>query len=142
MGCAHNGERLDCGERDTLLHAVFEFQFANNRSAIGQDAAAYFIGLENGQDPEPSLLRRFEGHQPRVEPISNAGRIEHRVTDLNSGRPALIFRIHNVTQTADDTALVEAGYYEAELSSSWSTFQGRCENGEWRIERVGPEILS
>lgn len=141
-GCAHNDERIDCGGRDSLLHAAFDYQFANNRSSIGKNAAAYFIGLENGQDPGTDFLRRFDGHQPPVEPLSMAGRTSQRVTDLRTGRPALIFQVRKITESESNAMLIETGYYEAELSASWNTLQGSCEDGEWLIELIGPEILS
>jgi len=142
VGCAHNEVNLECGGRDALLSAVFEYQFANNRSSIGQDAAAYFIGIEHGQDPDRKFLQRFDGHQPRVEPLSKAGRSDYRIIDSQTGKPALTFQIRNVAQSKGGTMLIDTGYYEAELSASWSTLQGKCESGKWLIELIGPEILS
>ena len=141
-GCAQNGARLDCGGRDDLLEAVFVFQFANNHSSIGKNAATYYIGFENGQDPGKEFLRRFDRHLPRVEPLSMAGMENHRVIDLRTGRPALIFQIRKITESEKDGMLVETGYYEAELSASWNTLQGICEGDQWLITLIGPEILS
>jgi hypothetical protein len=142
LGCAYNGDRLECGGQEAMLRAVFEYQFENNRSAIGREAAAYFIGMENGQDPEPGFLQSFGDHEPRVAPLSEAGRTDNRVIDSQTGRPALIFEIQNVTESDDGATLIETGYYEAELSASWITLQGRCEGDQWLIEAVGPEMLS
>ncbi len=141
-GCAHSGTRPDCGGRDALLQAVFDYQFANNRSSVGKNAAVYFIGLEQGQDPRKEFLHRFDEHRPRVEPLSMAGRENHRVIDLQTGQPALIFQVRKVTESGSHAMLIETGYYEAELSASWNTLQGICENGEWLIELIGPEMLS
>ena len=141
-GCAHNDKRVECSGRDALLQAVFNYQFANNRSSIGKDAATYFIGLENGQDPDEDFLRRFEEHLPPVEPLSMAGTAGQRVVDSRTGNPALIFQIRKVTETETGGTLVETGYYEAELSASWNTLRGICEGGEWQIDLIGPEILS
>lgn len=125
-----------------MLRAVFEYQFENNRSAIGRNAAAYFIGMENGQDPGLDFLRNFTGHEPRVASMSEADRNNSRVIDSQTGRPALIFEIQNVTQSDDGATLIETGYYEAELSASWITLRARCESSEWLIESIGPEIIS
>ena len=141
-GCAHNEVLLECGGQDALLSAVFEYQFANNHSSIGQDASAYFIGLENGQDPDSNFLQRFDGHQPRVEPLSKAGRNNHRIIDSQTGKPALTFQVRNVAQSENGAIVIDTGYYEAELSASWNTLQGVCAGDEWLIEAIGPEILS
>lgn len=141
-GCAHESERIDCGGRDSLLKAIFDYQFANNRSSIGKDADTYFIGFENQQDPDVDFLRRFDGHVPSVEPVSMAGIANDRVINSDTGKPALIFQIRNVTESGKGRMFVETGYYEAELSASWNTLQGTCEHGRWLITLVGPEILS
>ncbi len=142
VGCAHQDEIVACGGRDALLKSVLDYQFANNRSAIRENAAAYFIGFENGKDPSDEFLRRFDGRLPPVEPLSLATIIDHRVVDSRTSKPALIFQITKVMEPEQDRALVETGYYEAELSASWNTMQGICERGEWRITLVGPEMLS
>ena len=141
-GCAHNDEIVACGGRDALLKSVLAYQFANNRSAVRENAATYFIGLENGKDPSDDFLRRFDGRLPPVEPLSLATIIDHRVVDSRTSKPALIFQITKVMEPEQDRALIETGYYEAELSASWNTLQGICERGEWQITLIGPEILS
>jgi hypothetical protein len=140
--CTLKADRFACGGRDALLQAVFEQQFTNNHSSIGQNAVVYFIGLEHGSDPDTDFLQRFDGQQPRVEPLSMAGRTNHRVIDLRTGRPALIFEVRKITESENNSALIETGYYEAELSASWNTLLGICEGGEWLIELISPEILS
>ena len=141
-GCAHSDGRTICGNRDALFAAVFDYQFANNRSSVGQAADTYFIGLENGEDPNSDLLRRFDGRQPPVQPLSSSGRSGNRVVNAETGQPALIFQIFGVTEMEDETVLVETGYYEAELSASWVELEATCHKSGWRVVATGPEMIS
>ena len=133
-----------CDSGDDLAEASFRFQFSSNRSSIGDRAAAYFVALEDDQDPGPGLLARFSDHSPPVRSLSVSTTSEKgdRVLDPNTGKPSLIFRIYKRTMLSNSEAIVEGGYYEANLSASWITMRARCQEGTWRVERIGPEKIS
>ena len=141
-GCAHSDGRRVCSDRDALYAAVFDYQFSNNRSSIGVNADTYYIGLENGKDPDMDFLSRFDDRQPPVQPLSLSGRSGDRVVNAETGRPALIFQIFSVTDMEDETVRVETGYYEAELSASWLELEASCDESGWRVAAIGPEMIS
>lgn len=133
-----------CGMDDDLAESVFRFQFANNRSSIQQKAAAYFIAVENDQDPSGPLLNRFADHLPPVKALSDLtmSTSDSQVVDPVSGKPALIFRIYKRSALSNTEAVVEGGYHEANLSASWITMRAMCQQGAWRIEIIGPEKIA
>jgi len=133
-----------CNSGDDLAEAALRFQFASNQSAIGDRAAAYFVAVEEDQDPGTDLLARFSGESPPVRPLSGLTMSEagDRVLDPSTGKPSLIFRIYKRTMLSNTEAIVEGGYYEANLSASWITMRAQCREGYWRIEKIGPEKIS
>ena len=141
--CVLSKAETACDSDDDLTAAVFRFQFANNRSAIGERAGSYFLALEDDRDPGANLLDRFAGHSPPVRPLSDLTLPEttERVTDPSTGEQGLIFRIYKRSMLSETEAVVEGGYYEANLSASWITMRAKCQEGTWRVERIGPEKI-
>jgi hypothetical protein len=134
----------ECAAGEDLADAVFRFQFANNRSSTGSRAARYFLALEDEADPSEDLLRRFSGHSPPVSPLSDLTMSDsaERVIDPDTGKPALIFRIYKRSMLSNAEAVVEGGYYEANLSASWITMKAECRDGTWHVEKIGPEKIA
>lgn len=142
--CFVGESNSSCDSEGDLAEAAFRFQFADNRSAIGGSAAAYFIAVEDDQDPDADLLARFSEYSPPVRALSDLTMSEEgdRVTDPSTGKPSLIFRIYKRTLLSNSEAIVEGGYYEANLSASWITMRAQCREGKWSIETIGPEKIS
>ena len=142
--CFVGDSNTACDSGDDLVEAALRFQFASNRSSIGDRAAVFFIAVEDEQDPGPGLLARFSDHSPPVRAQSDSTMSEKgdRVLDPATGKPSLIFRIYKRTMLSNSEAIVEGGYYEANLSASWITMRAQCQDGTWRIEKIGPEKIS
>jgi hypothetical protein len=140
--CVRAGEPGDCNDQNSLLEAVLRHQFENNASSIGDQAKTYFISLPDGKDPDEQFLSRFDAHLPPVKAASESGRDGNRVIDRVHGEPALIFSVRSLRTTPSNGVLIEAGYYEADLSASWTSLMGLCKDERWVVRRYGPEKLS
>lgn len=142
--CSFSEVGTACDGGDDLADAVFRFQFANNLSAAGERAGAYFLAVEDDRDPSSALLSRFSDHSPPVRPLSDLtlSESEERVIDPTTGKPGLIFRIYRRSLLSNSEAIVEGGYYEANLSASWITMRAECREGTWRVERIGPQKIA
>lgn len=69
-----------------------------------------------------SFLRRFEKHTPTVKPGSQ----------FRQGA-GLRFRIGSFTWASENTAEVEGGYYEGNLSASDSTYKVEKTDSGWKV---------
>lgn len=122
-------------EEDQIREAVFRYQFEFNASGQGQSANAYYLRLEDDQDPTLRLLQRFDGHQPPVKPASRstleAGTA--LVVDSQSGLPGLIFWIADIRWLDDDNIEVDGGYDEASESASGSVYYLQKAGGLWKV---------
>ncbi len=140
--CIQSGESSYCGDRDALMESAFRFQFTNNYSGLNNRAAAYFIAIEDDQDPDSEFLERFSGHQPPVRPLSAADRRSDKVADPASGKAALIFRIRKLVYESPTTATITGGYFEGALSASFVTMHAECRGKSWQIEKTRPQKIS
>lgn len=140
--CVQGGEASNCGDRNDLLESVFRFQFDNNYSSLKNEADAYYIAIEGDQDPDALLLDRFSGHQPPVMALSKAGRSPDHITNPESGKAALIFRVRKLEFESPTTATVNGGYFEGPLSASFVTMKAECSAGSWHIEKQRPQKIS
>ena len=140
--CVQGGETSSCGDRTSLMESVFRFQFDNNHSSLKNRAAAYYIAIEDNQDPDVLLLDRFSGHHPPVMALSKADRSSDRVTDPESGQGALIFHIRKLKYESPTTATITGGYFEGALSASFVTMQAECRAGSWYIKKLLPQKIS
>jgi len=104
-----------------VCEAVFRYQFGHNASAAQQRAKAYFLSVR-GNDPPAGFLRRFEKHTPTVR----------RGSQFRQGA-GLRFRIGSFKWTGENTAEVEGGYYEGNLSASGNTYRVEKTNAGWKV---------
>ncbi len=131
------GESLSRAE-DDIREAVFRYQFKFNVSGWRESASAFFLSLEEGEDPTPEFLHRFADHRPVVRPIS-ASTLEPgtaQILDQSTGLPALVFRIDDIRWLTDDRAEVDGGYYEASESATGNTYRVVKESGRWVVSGV------
>jgi len=122
-------------EEDQIREAVFWYQFEFNVSGLGKAANAYFLSVEDNEDPGPQLLEQFSGHRLPVKPVS-ASTLESgtaQVLDRESGRPGLIFRITEIRWLNDDEAEVDGGYQEASESATGNTYRVVKADDRWEV---------
>jgi hypothetical protein len=128
-------------EEDQIREAVFRYQFEFNASGLGKAANAYYLSVEGDNDPSPLLLDQFEGHLPRVKPVS-ASELEAgtaQVIDRESGLPGLIFWIEEIRWLSDHEVQVEGGYEEASESGSVNIYLLEKTGDRWEV--VGTQML-
>jgi hypothetical protein len=122
-------------EEDQIREAVFRYQFEFNASGLGKAANAYYLSIEDNVDPSPQLLSQFEGHLPRVKPVS-ASELEAgtaQVIDRESGLPGLIFWIEEIRWLSDYEVEVGGGYEEASESGSVNIYRLEKKGDRWEI---------
>jgi hypothetical protein len=122
-------------QEDDVCEALFRHLFRNNASGAKMEASAFFLEVGEG-DPSPDLLSRFAGHEPPVKAKSKCrASAELGVVDLETGEgDALLFSVGRITWESDHRVEVEAGYYEAGLSSAGYTYQLRDDGEGWYVE--------
>ena len=124
-----------------MAEAVFRYQFEHNASGQQTNAAAYFLELGDS-DPNDAFISRFEGHHPPVKKRSQCSTERMRVTDKETDKWGLIFRVKKIVVTGPDTAEASGGYYEAGLSASGNTYYLKRENGKWFVEKDAMHWIS
>ncbi len=114
------------GTADDLMESVFRYQFTHNGSAKQNNACAYYLGINNDQDPSDRFTKRFEKSIPPVKKLSQS-RIDKGlgqvVKDSDTGQEGIIFRIISIRWLNEETVEVKGGYYEANLSASGNTYR-------------------
>jgi hypothetical protein len=128
----------DLSVDDQVREAVFRYQFTHNASSQKDRAPVYFLALDDERDkprdPSPALMARFAQHKPRVEPRSHADvSFDKGVIDRDTGERGLVFRVTSISFVSADVAVVEGGYYEANLSSSGNTYRVERKDGVWVV---------
>jgi hypothetical protein len=120
-------------QEDDVREAVFRFQFDHNASGQQKTARAYCLAILTGEkdsDPSSEFIKRFAHHKTRVRKASDCHCASFHVVENRFGRPALIFRVSNITWVADTGITVEGGYEEGNLSSSGNTYTVKKQNGK------------
>ena len=64
------------------------------------------------------------------------------MTDLETGGPAVIFRVSLPSWESDTEALANGGYYFNGLSGSGETYRLRFAGGAWTVIEVRPRFIS
>ncbi|MCL2647983.1 MAG: hypothetical protein FWD61_13380 [Phycisphaerales bacterium] len=121
-------------DRLDLAEAVFRYQFEHNASGSQKNCDYFFICIER-EDPSPELLRRFADNKPKVVPASDATSSGRGVSHKTLGGTGLLFTISDITWLNDNTADVDGGYYEANLSSSGNTYRVERRDGKWIVTK-------
>lgn len=120
-----------------VREAVFRHQFEDNASGQQQSVAYYFLALGNPterEDPPPEFLKRFEGHTPKVVPVSQSTAADNSaVIHQDDGKRGLIFQITNLQWIDETTAEVQGGYYEGNVSASGNLYRVEKRGDEWVV---------
>jgi hypothetical protein len=146
VACKDNGTELESisNKENDIREVVFRYQFGNNESGQQQSTKIYFISVMSKPDssaswiygdPDPELLRRFDGNVPLVKPYSLCTLSVFGVFDRESGQRGLLFRTSEIRWISDDEVEVDGGYFEGGLSASGNTYYLKRENGRWVVTR-------
>lgn len=155
VGCGNPSGPESPGREEQALavaEAVHRYQFVRFLSEPQRDSLTYCLGRANAADvadarqwtePPEALVRRFAGHQPPVKTMSACQiRADIRgVTDLETGGPAVIFRVSLPSWESDTEALANGGYYFNGLSGSGETYRLRFAGGAWTVIEVRPRFV-
>jgi len=134
-------------QEDAVREAVFRYQFTNN-AAHGPATAekmieTYYLSIgEKDGDPSVALMKRFAGHKPSVRKVSECSTAKMRVTDKQTGKLGLIFRVRSIKWISDTEAEVKGGYYEDGRSASGNTYRVRRKGGIWQITKDKMDWIS
>ncbi len=136
-------------EEAAILEAVFRYQYEHNSSGAQSNVDFYFLSFGSiGENEDPSLafMARFEGHSPKVEPVSlsitsaqstasilSTASAVSGVSHEEHGGRGLIFRIEHIRWIDGHTVEVDGGYYEARRSSSGNTYKVERRRGRWVV---------
>jgi hypothetical protein len=109
-----------------ICEAVVRYQIFHS-AAAGRDTATAYVKIQ-GLNPNSEFLNRFQGQQP---PVKAGWRFQWR---LFGGR-GVLYKIHGIKRTGEDSAEVYGGYYEGTLSASGNTYYVVREGGKWIVDR-------
>lgn len=118
--------------RETILEAVYRYQFDHNASGQRSAAGVYCLSFSLAVD-SATLLRAFKDHTPPVKLASQCERSMAGVYDRETGKRSLIFYITDVKIISDTEATASGGYYEGGLSSSGNSYHLTKQGGAWRV---------
>lgn len=110
-----SAEQMDIYEA-VLRHQIF------NSAAGGRGTSVAFVKIL-GKDPPIEFIERFRGHHPAVEPLSKYKR----------ARVPKVQYILNEIKRNGESATVEGGYFEGDLSSSGNTYHMSLKNRKWTV---------
>jgi hypothetical protein len=126
----------------SVEEAVHRFQFGDYRSGLQWASWTYCLARDTATellpwtDPPDALLRRFAGHQPPVKKVSLC-RLDlqslNAVTDVETGGPAVIFRLGPPRWESDTEVIVEGGHHVNGLNGSGKTYRVRLQGGTWVV---------
>lgn len=116
-----------------IYEAVFRHQFEQNASGAQQSAGTYFVQIQ-GSDPPEEFLRRFAGQAPPVKRGSEACHAgDSSIYDRQTGKRSLMFKAGKIGRIGKNTAEVEGGYYEGNLSASGNTYRLVRHGSRWKV---------
>jgi hypothetical protein len=142
LGCAHPGPQVNAVETEQsteeldVLESVFRYQFDHNGSGrTKSDLHWIFLAVEADRDPPHSLLSRFLGNLPPVEPVSQAegGSREWGVARKGAKGEGIIFEATAIRRLDDDTFEVDGGYYHSNRSSSENRYRVERHGDRWVV---------
>ena len=134
-------------EEDAIREAVFRYLFANN-AAHGPATAekkieAYYLSIgEKDSDPTDAFMKRFAGNKPPIRKVSECSTAKMRVTDKQTGKRGLIFRVRSINRISDTEVEVKGGYYEDGLSASGNTYRVKKKGSTWQVTKDKMDWIS
>ena len=116
-----------------LSEAFFRYKFKNNFSGAQQNAEAYFLQIKE-KDPPPELLARFKGHSP---PVKKGSEFVNGSDKLNG----ILFKIDSY-KWYGNIVVINGGYYEGNLSASWTDYIWIQIAGKWILMFALPGVIA
>ena len=126
----------------SVEEAVYRFQFGDYRSGLQPASLTYCLARNTAAellpwtDPPEALLRRFAGHQPPVKKVSLC-RMDlqnlNGVMDVETGGPAVVFRLAPPAWESDTEVVVDGGHHVNGLNGSGKTYRVRFQGGAWVV---------
>jgi hypothetical protein len=129
-------------EAVAVEEAVHRFQFADTRTGLQPGSLTYCLArnteteLLPWTDPPEALLRRFATHQPPVKRVSLCRmnlQTLNGVTDVETGGPAVIFRLGPLDWTSDTDVVATGGHHVNGLNGSGKTYRVRFQTDAWVV---------
>lgn len=141
---------------DDIRESVFRYQFENigNTYITKTSDVIYFIsigGLKRNQykdvDPSDSFMERFKSNIPLVKNVSRCTtdiliilmdkktgeKKVIEVSDKETRRNGLIFRVNDITWLSNSEVLVEGSYFAGDLAGSGNTYRVILKDGKWVV---------
>jgi hypothetical protein len=142
---------------DDIRESVFRYQFENTDEALVNKNTSdiiYFIsigGVKRNQykdvDPSDSFMERFKSNIPLVKKVSRCTtdiliilmdkktgeKKVIEVSDKETRRKGLIFRVNDITWLSDSEVLVEGSYFAGNLAGSGNTYRVILKDGKWVV---------
>jgi hypothetical protein len=107
LGCQKAPElTLRQREENRIREAVFRHQIENNRPAMLHKPSIIYLAVEQGKDPDRTLMNRFRGHDPAVEPASEHPGIA--AARSGTGKQKFLFTIDSIRWISDKQVEVRA----------------------------------
>jgi hypothetical protein len=125
-----------------VYEAVHRAQFTEHASGAPPAGFTFCLAREDGTgslpwaDPSDALISRFATHAPVVKKVSSC-RIDLRGdTDVETGRPAIVFRAGPLGWESDTEVVLDGGHHRGGLDASGQTYRVRYQEGRWTVVEV------
>jgi len=125
--------------------SVMSFLFDNNASAFQKDVSAFCVKDMSVRDHEADNSSRLALLMKKANPKV----VSYMLCQINkdssvsfSGRRAIEFVITEVSKISDEEYLVDAGYYEGNLSSQTNQYRARKNGNSWAVTLEGMGAVS
>lgn len=124
----------------SVEEAVYRYQFRDYHD-LPPVPLTYCLARTNAKellpwtDPPEELLRRFRTHRPPVKRMAVC-RIDpnlNGVTDVETGGPAVIFRVAPPVWESDVEVVIDGGHHVNGLNGSGKTDRVRFQGGTWVV---------
>jgi len=125
----------------SVEEAVYRYQFGDYRD-LPAVVSTYCLARTGASellpwtDPPAELIGRFRDHRPPVKTVA-ACRMERAlplgVTDVETGGPAVIFRVAPPVWASDAEVVIDGGHHVNGLHGSGKTYRVRFQGGTWVV---------
>lgn len=119
----------------SLTEAAYRYLFQHNSSVLKQQASAFCIGTEAGN--EKQLIAALSDVRPKVLVSSDCVLGEWAMVK-ETRQKALIFHVEDIVCESSDHCTFRGSYFEANTSASVGRYIAQRIDGRWLI-RLDPE---
>lgn len=122
-----------------MLETVFRYML----DQYGGRTANVYLSLDEGKDPPPALLSRFDQPASRVlaASMSEIAR-DSSVIHKKSGKRGILLTIWAVQRVDDQTMDVFGGYYIGNLGAEGSVYRVTKTDGKWIVQSCKQQWIS